>query len=589
MIIQDFHGNFLSVVNGHLVSTRKKSDLGVMISGKNFIFYDKNQFENFSVCEGGRSVCGHAFAASINENGSISFLHLETGKILSGVPCEENHDYQVCGLRDEKYDWEIFSIHLESDAENIEDVIEERFFCNPDSITVAEITKITESKLSDRKKKILLSALLAAFELDFQKPLCECIEKIDVFSKIIIDLLVDNEEIKKSLIELMLWMRLGRGEEYYYDISGKFLGFDKTSHSGYELNTEETLLHCLRRNISPIKKSCIVTTIKNEGVYILDWIAHHKAMGFEKIFIYSNDNTDNSDNLLKILSDKKIITWLKSTAAPGANAQGQSYSHALMFNKEILNYEWSAFVDMDEFFCVNKSKFFNINEFLLWHSQSREDCICINWCFVSPSNQSRFRQDPIFSRFDVYGGIDQHIKSCFRPHFFHGSHPHYPISSSIYNPIFVESDKSAHTSLLGPIRGEKAFSDFPTGSDAIVYHYFLKSAEEFVWKFSRNRGDYPNVVDDIYINIEDMDSFSSHFFQEYKQTHSNETGKFMLASREESIKEREKLLEDADILHAYNLILSSYKERMEKLLQLCKTYEGKYENCSRLLNIIEND
>lgn len=86
-----------------------------------------------------------------------------------------------------------------------------------------------------------------------------------------------------------------------------------------------------------------------------------------------------------------------------------------------------------------------------------------------------------------------------------------------------------------------------------------------------------------------MVSFSSHFFQEYKQTHSNETGKLMLASREESIKEREKLLEDADILHAYNLILSSYKERMEKLLQLCKTYEGKYENCSRLLNIIEND
>ena len=48
------------------------------------------------------------------------------------------------------------------------------------------------------------------------------------------------------------------------------------------------------------------------SIYLLDWIAYHKALGFEQIFLYTNDNTDRSDELLERLSLSSEIVWIDS-------------------------------------------------------------------------------------------------------------------------------------------------------------------------------------------------------------------------------------------------------------------------------------
>ena len=47
----------------------------------------------------------------------------------------------------------------------------------------------------------------------------------------------------------------------------------------------------------------IVTPMKNEGPFILEWVAHNLAIGADVIAIFSNDCTDGSDALLDRLDE----------------------------------------------------------------------------------------------------------------------------------------------------------------------------------------------------------------------------------------------------------------------------------------------
>ena len=49
-------------------------------------------------------------------------------------------------------------------------------------------------------------------------------------------------------------------------------------------------------------KITAVTTQKNEGAFLLEWIAYHKIIGFTDIVILSNDCEDGSDEMLDHLS-----------------------------------------------------------------------------------------------------------------------------------------------------------------------------------------------------------------------------------------------------------------------------------------------
>ncbi len=54
-------------------------------------------------------------------------------------------------------------------------------------------------------------------------------------------------------------------------------------------------------------RRAIVTTMKNEGPFILEWIAYHRAIGFDDILVYTNDCTDGTDTMLDLLQTKGIV------------------------------------------------------------------------------------------------------------------------------------------------------------------------------------------------------------------------------------------------------------------------------------------
>ena len=63
----------------------------------------------------------------------------------------------------------------------------------------------------------------------------------------------------------------------------------------------------LRNTDSDTSLTTIVTTMKNEGPFLLEWIAYHRAIGVSDFLVYTNDCTDGTDRMLKLLQKKNIV------------------------------------------------------------------------------------------------------------------------------------------------------------------------------------------------------------------------------------------------------------------------------------------
>ena len=48
--------------------------------------------------------------------------------------------------------------------------------------------------------------------------------------------------------------------------------------------------------------------MKNEGPYILEWIAHHLSVGFGHFLVVTNDCEDGTDEILLALQRRGLVT-----------------------------------------------------------------------------------------------------------------------------------------------------------------------------------------------------------------------------------------------------------------------------------------
>ncbi|MBC7738338.1 MAG: glycosyltransferase family 2 protein, partial [Candidatus Saccharibacteria bacterium] len=96
----------------------------------------------------------------------------------------------------------------------------------------------------------------------------------------------------------------------------------------------------------------LISGMKDEGPYILEWVAHHLVLGFDRICIASNDCSDGSDALLDALQAAGHIEHLAHVVGPGAIPQHAGYA-ALRARFSIDDTEWLAVLDADEFLNVH--------------------------------------------------------------------------------------------------------------------------------------------------------------------------------------------------------------------------------------------
>lgn len=256
------------------------------------------------------------------------------------------------------------------------------------------------------------------------------------------------------------------------------------------------LLGTARHSICPAQQICLLATARNEGLYLVEWIAYHRAIGVEALFIYSNNNEDGSDALLKALAEAGVITWIDSTLNAGSPAQPKAYGHALGLLPDLLDYAWVLTIDLDEFFGFDAAQFPSIGAFLDWHETREVDVIQLHWLIFGSNTQDSWEDRSLIERFDHrLPYLDVHVKSLFRPRRFMQSKPHVPVCDGSTAPVARAADGRLIRHELGGGLHSQVME--PQAAAAWINHYYFKSTDELVLKWSRNRGDDPlNVTEE---------------------------------------------------------------------------------------------
>ena len=103
---------------------------------------------------------------------------------------------------------------------------------------------------------------------------------------------------------------------------------------------------------SPRAKAHLISCIRNEGPFLLEFVAHHLVLGFDRIFIAANDCDDGSGRLLAALQAAGHVTYLHHKVAPGTIPQHQGYAR-LRAKHDIDSADWLMVLDADEFLNVH--------------------------------------------------------------------------------------------------------------------------------------------------------------------------------------------------------------------------------------------
>jgi hypothetical protein len=166
------------------------------------------------------------------------------------------------------------------------------------------------------------------------------------------------------------------------------------------------------RNTEPRKTAAVLAVMKNEGPLILEWIAHYRMLGFDAIFIYTNDNDDGSDDLLAALDHAGIIHVTRHSVAPGTHIQLKAYRHAFWFDAALWEHEWVALLDADEFMIpLHGGDICDIGTFT--SSLGDASAISLNWRWFPGSREFSRNRELLFERYREASWAT-HVKTMFR-------------------------------------------------------------------------------------------------------------------------------------------------------------------------------
>ncbi|NJS40551.1 MAG: glycosyltransferase family 2 protein [Rhodobacteraceae bacterium] len=99
-------------------------------------------------------------------------------------------------------------------------------------------------------------------------------------------------------------------------------------------------------------KITAVLTVKNEGAFLLEWLAHHRACGVTDFLVFSNDCSDGTDAMLDRL---QAMGWLTHVPNPGPYPQGPQWAALKQADAHPLvrGADWLLPIDVDEFVNVH--------------------------------------------------------------------------------------------------------------------------------------------------------------------------------------------------------------------------------------------
>lgn len=141
----------------------------------------------------------------------------------------------------------------------------------------------------------------------------------------------------------------------------------------------------------------IVTTMKNEGPFILDWIAHHRAIGVTRFLVYTNDCEDGTDRLLDLLADAGVTRRDNPHRSVTGGPQHAAF-RAADREQIVCGSEWLLTLDVDEYLNIRAGEG-RLSD--LFASVPSAGAISIPWRLFGNSDRHDFIDAPVVCQFNL--------------------------------------------------------------------------------------------------------------------------------------------------------------------------------------------
>lgn len=251
----------------------------------------------------------------------------------------------------------------------------------------------------------------------------------------------------------------------------------------------------------------MVTAMKNEGPYVLEWVAHHLALGVDGILVISNDCDDQTDRLLDRLAQ---IAPVHHRINPKVmfRDQGNWQVMALRYARQHSFYQdadWILHSDADEFVQIAAGD----GSLDAFHAEAsarvgRFDVVSFTSMPFNSAGVKAFVDAPVLSQFTSLNKSYAQRRAAGQPEVnavktmfrnavnFEVRRNHRPLMAGFSTAGHVWINGSATVMPPEFTDGKTKGMDAITSTDlAQINHYAIKSAEAFLIK--QDRGDVAGV------------------------------------------------------------------------------------------------
>ena len=239
----------------------------------------------------------------------------------------------------------------------------------------------------------------------------------------------------------------------------------------------------------------IVACMRNEALFVVEWVAHHLAAGFDRIVVYTNDCDDGTD---------KLLARMQAGGAPVVQVDNPGpYRDTIQKQALLMAYDlpavrqadWVMHIDADEYLNVSVGER-RIGDLVALHPQA--EAVAVLWKHFGSAGMQVWPGGSVVETFTMGEGVvpnprrgrDVGFKTVFRPKAFGAMGVHHPRRPLSDPPVIVnaagvampvENVMSRHRSGY-PVKGVHC-----TWDNAVIHHHHVKSDD--LHRLKHARGD----------------------------------------------------------------------------------------------------
>ncbi|WP_323770514.1 glycosyltransferase family 2 protein [Antarctobacter sp.] len=234
----------------------------------------------------------------------------------------------------------------------------------------------------------------------------------------------------------------------------------------------------------------LAACMRNEGIFLLEWLAHHRALGFDEVIVVTNDITDGSDALLEALAAKGLVTHIAQEVPAGAAPQDSGMDLVLRHARNA-GITHVLHIDSDEFLALLDGSLAD-----LMARTEQADVVAFPWRAFGASGVTHWTPGDLVTERNTRAEPapvprETKTKCLFRVASFARATDHNPLDPQVDDPVVMSPDGELldNRTLYNPKSARfRPHYIAARPKTAHLFHYAIRSEDCFLMKNDRGDG-----------------------------------------------------------------------------------------------------